>query len=71
MTTIREKPIKITCPYCGSKHIGEYLYGLPIFSASLEKKVNEGKIILGGCIITEDSPKYWCHDCEKNFGIYK
>lgn len=71
MTVKRAKKQKPICPYCGSEHIGEYLYGLPIISASLEKKVNEGKIILGGCIITEDSPKYWCYDCEKDFGIYK
>ena len=56
------------CPYCGSIHVGEYLYGLPVFSEELEKEIEEGKILLKGCLISDNDPGYHCHDCGKDFG---
>jgi len=69
MKTKKIKKSPITCPHCGSTDIGEYLYGLPIME-KLEDEINSGEIILGGCCINEDSPKYYCYHCEKDFGIY-
>lgn len=56
------------CPKCGSKNIGRYMYGLPVFSDELLKEIDSGKIILGGCIIMEGAPKYHCNDCNEDFG---
>ena len=59
----------ITCPHCGSTQIGEYLYGLPALNP-FDTRILSGELILGGCCIEEDSPKYYCYHCEKDFGLY-
>ncbi len=57
------KPRK--CPQCGSSKIAEIMYGLPDFSSEeLNKDVEEGRIVLGGCIVAPDNPRWKCKDCE-------
>jgi hypothetical protein len=56
-----KKPDK--CPECGSGKIAEILYGLPVFSPGLEKKINEDKITLGGCCVSGNEPSWNCIDC--------
>lgn len=62
---------KNRCPNCNSKNVAEILYGLPIYSKELEKKLEKGKIILGGCCITNNSPLFHCNDCSKEWGVFK
>ena len=57
-----------SCPFCGSKNIAEYLYGLPCFNEALEKDLEAKRIILGGCMIDGSEPSYHCNDCERDFG---
>ena len=59
------------CPKCGSKNIGRYIYGLLLFSDELLKEVDSGKIILGGCCIMDDAPKYHCNACNEDFGYIR
>ena len=54
------KPEK--CPFCGSKKIKSYFYGLPTAEIA-----NSGKYIIGGCCIMEGKPKWGCEDCGANF----
>ena len=59
------------CPRCNSKNVGTFLYGLyrPGTEDSITKdKVEKGLLIPGGCCISEDSPKYLCHDCGLEWG---
>jgi hypothetical protein len=56
-----KKPDK--CPECGSSKIAQILYGLPVFSPGLEKKINENKITLGGCCVSGNDPSWKCIDC--------
>lgn len=56
----------ITCPECGSENVVPIVYGLPSWEAWEEEL--EGKIRLGGCCISEDSPKYACKDCHCEWG---
>lgn len=51
------------CPKCGSVQIASVLYGLPAFSQKLEEDMKTGRIVLGGCCITDDDPKWQCIDC--------
>ena len=51
------------CPYCESTSISNILWGLPNFSPVLEKKVQEKKIVFGGCLVTGKDPKHECNDC--------
>ena len=59
---------QLTCPSCNSKNAAEYLYGMPFFDEKLQKQIDEGKVILAGCIINDNSPKYHCNDCGKDWG---
>lgn len=52
-----------TCPVCKSKRIATILYGYPIYSEDLQRKLDKGKVTIGGCFITEDGPKWKCADC--------
>lgn len=63
----KTKPKK--CPACGSSRIAEILYGMPAFSAKLERDLNAGRIVLGGCCVTNDDPKWQCADCQ--MPVYK
>jgi hypothetical protein len=55
------------CPKCGKKPVAYILYGLPDFSPELEKKCDEGKVVLGGCVVSDDDPKWQCTGCRANF----
>jgi DNA-directed RNA polymerase subunit RPC12/RpoP len=59
------KPRK--CSNCGSKRIANILYGMPGFSDELQRDIELGKIILGGCLIGEDDPDWQCADCGRSF----
>lgn len=52
------------CPYCGTKML-KIVYGMPT-QETLEKAKN-GEILLGGCIIEEKHPKYYCNNCKKSY----
>ena len=52
------------CPKCGDQLI-EIVYGMPgpeLFEAS-----ERGEVILGGCCITGDDPKYHCKKCKLDY----
>tara|TARA_Y100001960_G_C14410237_1_gene697799 strand:+ start:42 stop:320 length:279 start_codon:yes stop_codon:yes gene_type:complete len=51
-----------SCPKCKSSKIISIVYGMP--ASDLAKDEEEGKVILGGCVIREDAPDYHCKDCE-------
>jgi len=55
------------CPVCGSNKIATYLRGMTLFSKKLQKDIDEGKIILGGCIVSGDDPFCICTDCNTEF----
>ena len=59
------KPTK--CPKCNSKRIAKIIYGMPYYSPETEKLIQEGKIVLGGCIVTDDDPVWECADCGAGF----
>jgi len=67
MNTSKKKPKK--CPACSSKKVATILWGLPAFSPELEIDFKEGKIVLGGCVISDNDPEWQCVDCEVQ--IYK
>ena len=58
-----KKPAK--CPACGSEKIARILYGLPVFSLSLEKEIEDHKTILGGCCVIREDPVWKCIDYKR------
>lgn len=57
------KPEPNTCPSCDSIDVAKYLYGYVALDDELEQQLEEGKIILGGCSISDDAPEYCCNVC--------
>lgn len=57
-----------TCPNCGSDNVAEILWGLPSFTEELQKELAEGKVVLGGCCVSSDDPKFECNNCGQRFG---
>ncbi len=54
------------CPRCGSRDVAAIAYGFPdpmMFDAA-----SRGEIELGGCIISDDSPRWRCRSCESEWG---
>ena len=49
------------CPKCGSTSIAPIVYGLP--GPKLMEESREGRVVLGGCVITDEDPTHACLDC--------
>jgi hypothetical protein len=64
MTTARHR-----CPRCGSLRVAEILYGTPAHSRRLERDVSAGRVVLAGCLVTDDAPARQCADCGHGFGV--
>ncbi len=57
-----------SCPKCTSAKVAEVLFGLPNDFESIRSKLDSGELILGGCDVSADSPKWHCHDCHHEWG---
>ncbi len=51
------------CPACGGGRVVDILYGLPADQSVLDQAA-DGKIVLGGCVMSGFAPKWQCIDCE-------
>ena len=49
------------CPNCGSMKTLRIVYGMPTHDTFV--KAEEGKIKLGGCLVMDNNPEYYCSDC--------
>lgn len=66
----RREPVRMelseaprSCPVCGKTTIAPIMYGLPDFNEELEHDVREGKIVLGGCVVSDHDPQWMCTSC--------
>lgn len=55
------------CPACGKAKVVKIVYGLPTPDAA--EDADAGRIILGGCCLTEIGPAWGCLACSAN--IYR
>lgn len=56
------------CPACGSPRVARILYGLPHFTPELKQELDEGRTVLGGCVVFEGSPRWQCVACHHRWG---
>jgi len=56
------------CPKCHSKNVAKIVYGYIRIDDDVEKLLKSGKIVLGGCVITGNDPKWQCNDCPEMWG---
>lgn len=52
------------CPKCNSTNVAKYLWGLRLLDNQLERDIEEGRVILGGCVVCVGDPKFHCNDCK-------
>ena len=55
------------CPECGSSRVATILWGMPAFS-EIKDDLEAGRIVIGGCCIDDNDPKWECTDCEHRWG---
>ena len=55
------------CPTCG-RPATPIVYGMP--DDQLIEESGLGLVSIGGCLIGEDSPAYYCSSCQQEFGSY-
>ena len=60
---------QVVCSYCGSRNIARIFRGMPAFTEELQRELDEGKVVLGGCEVEGiyPLPRYQCNDCEEEF----
>jgi predicted nucleic-acid-binding Zn-ribbon protein len=51
------------CPACGCHKVALIQYGLPAFDDEMNRQLEAGKIVLGGCCISDCDPKWQCVEC--------
>ncbi len=61
MIKAKRKPRK--CPECGSAKIARIQYGMPICSPELDRNLESGKVVLGGCCQEINAPAWKCAAC--------
>lgn len=73
---VHNQKAQIKCPRCGSTSTARYIYGYPLFDEEMQKKLADGKWVLGGCCISSveingmevsTQPHRKCNDCKKDF----
>ncbi len=57
------------CPQCGHYPVASILYGMPAYDDELKRKIEEGRIAIGGCIESPDFPTWVCSKC--GLAIYR
>lgn len=58
--------IRLTCPMCGKwDMVLAIQYGYP--GPELMEAAEKGKIMLGGCCVSDDDPSFYCKRCEISF----
>ena len=51
------------CSNCNSSKISEIIYGYVLIDDKLQHELDSGKIVLGGCLTSEDQPNWQCNEC--------
>lgn len=66
----KHHPDKRYCTSCGSQRVARILYGLisTPYDKGLKKDLDAGKVVLGGCCITDESGTHRCLECGKERG---
>lgn len=58
----------VTCPACSSKDIAPIVYGEPDAEGAAAEK--RGEVVLGGCLVGNDSHAFKCRACGEEFGTW-
>ena len=56
------------CPNCEKTWIAEIFWGYPAINKDVEDALEKKEIVFGGCIISENDPKWECNNCNHRWG---
>jgi hypothetical protein len=56
------------CPKCGAERSAEIVYGLPAFTKDLQQALEDGRVVLGGCLVDPAQPRWLCRSCGEKHG---
>ena len=56
------------CPECDSSSVAEILWGYLANCDKLKDALDKKEIVLGGCLVTENDPKWECNNCHHQWG---
>ena len=59
---------KLVCPHCVSPNIAIIFWGFPGDMEDIEKSIENKKLVLGGCLVSDNDPKWECTDCQYRWG---
>jgi len=59
---------ELKCPDCRKSSVAEILWGEVLLNDEGWKNLKEKKIVLGGCLVTDNDPKWECNDCNHRWG---
>jgi len=55
---------KLTCPNCKKENTVPIVYGfMDVFGEDEEDEEDEGDYVLGGCVVNDNDPDYFCRGC--------
>jgi hypothetical protein len=63
-----DKSKTMSCPKCNGIDTCQISYGYPGDEEEYLKLVAEKKIYPGGCVTEDDSPLWYCNNCENKWG---
>jgi hypothetical protein len=58
---------KRKCPNCQSINHAKIFWGLPADMREIEGQLERKEIVLGGCLVTGNDPKWECDKCFTRF----
>jgi hypothetical protein len=62
-----KEPRRTQCPSCRSDNVAEIVYGLVSLDQELNEALERGRVVLGGCEVTDHDPKWHCNACGAEF----
>ena len=60
---------ELKCPNCRKTWIAEIFWGYPGDIDSVEEELSKKEIVLGGCLITDNDPRWECNNCHHRWGF--
>ena len=59
---------ELNCPNCNGGKVALIFWGYPQLDQDLQKAIDEKKVVLGGCLISDNDPKWKCVSCSHRWG---
>ena len=59
----------LVCPKCQTGSPARILYGLPDSTPELQEELSSKRVVLGGCVVSDDSTAWHCTRCGHEWGL--